>query len=202
MFWPGEAIHHRINAFEWTDGPAWLDCPARPMGSYNPLVEHMGHDHLDGKTVLFLADALYVPLHQRMSMAESPPWQSAPFNGDWTSSLLASQDGVAIDSVCVDFLRSEPTQIHLADDSDYSTVDDYLHEAALADSPPSGSFYDPEGDGSRLPSLGVHEHWNNASDKQYTRNLGTGDGIELFAAHIFADGFETGDTSAWSAAAP
>jgi hypothetical protein len=30
-----------------------------------------------------------------------------------------------------------------------------------------------------LASLGVHEHWNNATDKQYTRNLGMGDGIEL-----------------------
>jgi hypothetical protein len=27
--------------------------------------------------------------------------------------------------------------------------------------------------------LGVHEHWNNPQDKQYSRNLGTGDGIEL-----------------------
>ena len=31
----------------------------------------------------------------------------------------------------------------------------------------------------RWPSQGVHEHWNNATDKQYTRNLGTGNGIEL-----------------------
>ena len=30
-----------------------------------------------------------------------------------------------------------------------------------------------------MPSLGVHEHWNNPQDKQYSRNLGTGDGIEL-----------------------
>ena len=30
-----------------------------------------------------------------------------------------------------------------------------------------------------MASLGAHEHWNNATDKQYTRNLGTGDGIEL-----------------------
>ncbi|MBN2105488.1 hypothetical protein JW835_15725, partial [bacterium] len=36
-----------------------------------------------------------------------------------------------------------------------------------------------EGDGTRLSSLGVHEHWNNAADKQYSRNLGTGEGIEL-----------------------
>ena len=30
-----------------------------------------------------------------------------------------------------------------------------------------------------LASLGVHEHWNNPADRQYSRNLGTGDGIEL-----------------------
>jgi hypothetical protein len=30
-----------------------------------------------------------------------------------------------------------------------------------------------------LQSLGVHEHWNNSTDKQYSRNLGTGAGIEL-----------------------
>ena len=58
-------------------------------------------------------------------------------------------------------------------------TDNYLHEAALADNPPSGTVYDPENDGIRLESLGVHEHWNNSTDKQYTRNLGTGEGIEL-----------------------
>ena len=35
----------------------------------------------------------------------------------------------------------------------------------------------------RLESLGVHEHWNNAADKQYSRNLETGDGIELIFLH-------------------
>jgi len=30
-----------------------------------------------------------------------------------------------------------------------------------------------------LGSLGVHEHWNNAADKKYSRNLGKGAGIEL-----------------------
>ena len=30
-----------------------------------------------------------------------------------------------------------------------------------------------------MESLGVHEHWNNSTDKQYSRNLGTGEGIEL-----------------------
>jgi hypothetical protein len=32
-----------------------------------------------------------------------------------------------------------------------------------------------------LQSLGAHEHWNNATDKQYSRNLGTGNGIELIS---------------------
>ena len=39
--------------------------------------------------------------------------------------------------------------------------------------------YDPDNSGDYINSLGVHEHWNNATDKQYTRNLGTGNGIEL-----------------------
>jgi len=59
--------------------------------------------------------------------------------------------------------------------------DNFLHEAALADNPPSGTVYDPEQDGTRLASLGVHEHWNNPTDKKYSRNLGKSEGIELVA---------------------
>ena len=60
-------------------------------------------------------------------------------------------------------------------------VDNYLHEMALANQPPSKTVYDPEKDGKPLASLGVHEHWNNAADKKYSRNLGSGAGIELVA---------------------
>jgi hypothetical protein len=65
-------------------------------------------------------------------------------------------------------------------------VDDYLHEAALANNPPSGTFYDPDHatPTKRLPSLGVHEHWNNAQEKKYSRNLGKGQGIELLGVDI------------------
>jgi len=47
---------------------------------------------------------------------------------------------------------------------------DNLHEAALAESPPSGTFYDPNHPVATvgLASLGVHEHWNNAEHKQYS----------------------------------
>lgn len=54
-------------------------------------------------------------------------------------------------------------------------------EAALADNPPSGTFYDPDhrGNVARPASLGVYEHWNNPTDKQYSRNMGMSKGIEL-----------------------
>jgi hypothetical protein len=50
----------------------------------------------------------------------------------------------------------------------------------LANDPPSKTVYDPERDGIRCRSLGVHEHWNNGTDKKYSRNLGKAHGIELF----------------------
>jgi hypothetical protein len=36
----------------------------------------------------------------------------------------------------------------------------------------------------RLTSLGVHEHWNNAEERKYSRNLGTGEGIELVSVKL------------------
>jgi hypothetical protein len=42
----------------------------------------------------------------------------------------------------------------------------------LANHPPSTTDY-------KLPSLGVHDHWNNATEKKYGRNLGYNEGIEL-----------------------
>jgi len=151
---------------KWTPG----------YGHYRTLVDLMGHKDTGGKGLLYVIDGLWggddAGAWVRLR------WYSAPFNGDWPSSLFVSQDPVAIDSVAFDFLLAEwpndfPGTVYGADD--------YLHEAALADNPPSGTFYDPEGDGIRMQSLGVHEHWNNAIDKQYSRNLGTGDGIELIA---------------------
>ncbi len=143
---------------------------------YREQVDLMGHAHLGGKTVLYLLDGLVSGKHP----ADPAPrrWSSAPFNGGWTSSLLASQDPVAVDSVGLDFLWAE-----YPDYPRRKGVDDYLHEAALAANPPSGTFYDPNHATpvKRLASLGVHEHWNNAVEKKYSRNLGTGNGIELVA---------------------
>ena len=126
--------------------------------------------------MLYLVDGLYSGCHPE----DNAPmrWAAEPFGNDWTSSLFASQDPVALESVCFDLMQLE------GDPRLYPQrmgVDDYLHEAALADDPPSGSFYDPDhaGDVARLSSLGVHEHWNDPVNRQYSRNLGIGDGIEL-----------------------
>ena len=62
---------------------------------------------------------------------------------------------------------------------DVPCCDTYLVEAAQAGNPPSGTVYDPERDGTGVGSLGVFEHWNNPTDRQYSRNLGRADGIEL-----------------------
>ncbi|HUL52192.1 MAG TPA: DUF362 domain-containing protein [Opitutaceae bacterium] len=140
--------------------------------SYLTFVDFMGHKDMGAKTVLFVIDALYAD-----DLVNGPPrrrWHLPPFNDSWPASVLLSQDGVAIDSVGIDFLRSE-----WPDSADLTCCDGYLHEAARAEAPPSGCLYDPERDGTRLESLGVHEHWNDARRKQYSRNLGSGDGIEL-----------------------
>jgi len=146
-----------------------------PMGSYNCLVNLNGHEHLDGKTLLYMVDALYTARNQTGNVI-----RFASFNNDWFSSILVSQDMVAIDSVGLDFLRNEqvlnPKVVDVT-----GNPDNYLHEAALADKPPSGTTYDPEKDGTALKGLGVHEHWNNPKDRKYSRNLKTGNGIELLA---------------------
>ena len=154
------------------------DAFSKQVGIYRNLVDLIGHSHLGGKTVLYLVDGLYCGIHP-VDMDKGPRrWKSHPFNGDWTSSLLASQDPVAIDSVGFDFLHAE-----YENHPRKSGIDDFLHEAALADNPASGTFYDPDhaGNVKRLASLGVHEHWNNPQDKKYSRNLGAGKGIELVA---------------------
>ncbi len=143
-------------------------------GHYRPLVDLVGHSQLGGKTLLYLIDGLYAGKHAKERAPRK--WLSRPFNNDWTSSILASQDPVAIDSVGFDLLRTE------WDDAPHkSGTNDYLIEAALAEDPPSGTFYDPDhpGNTARLKSLGVYEHWNNPAEKLYSRNLKTGLGIEL-----------------------
>ncbi|MGC9450184.1 MAG: DUF362 domain-containing protein [Oceanipulchritudo sp.] len=150
-------------------------------GQYRSLVDIMGHPELGGKTILYLLDGLFSGHGWE---GDPEKWQMAPFNGDWPSSLFASMDPVAIDSVAYDFLATEWPDEVLKASLGENGAQDYLHEAAQAGDPPSGTFYDPADDGSGLASLGVHEHWNNAIDKQYSRNLGADFGIELVPLEI------------------
>jgi hypothetical protein len=119
--------------------------------SYAAFTDFLGHKDLGEKTVLFIIDGLY-----GNDNVDGPPhrkWKMAPFNDAWPNSIFMSLDGVAIDSVGFDFLTSEWPDL-----PDIGNTDNYLREAALAHDPPSKTFYDPERDGIRCRSLGVHEH--------------------------------------------
>ncbi|RME91044.1 MAG: DUF362 domain-containing protein [Verrucomicrobia bacterium] len=172
-------LHLSLPNKEWSPG----------MGHYRAIVDLMGHPDLGGKTLLCLVDGLYAGYY---SDAKPRPWKSPPFGdgetGDWPSSLFLSQDPVAIDSVAHDFLLAEWPEVVTGGVHEPGSLEggqeDYLHEAALADQPPSGTVYDPDGDGVGLSSLGVHEHWDSPETKRYSRNLGSDEGIELVAVRL------------------
>ncbi len=143
------------------------------MGHYRHLVDWLGHEHLGGKTILNIGDFLW---SGEKAWTSPVKFDVAPFNNDYPSSILVSQDPVAIESVGLDFIQSQSWDDNLAS---AQGVDDFLHQAADPDNWPENIDYDPENDGTVIQSLGVHEHWNNDNDKEYSRNLGSDEGIEL-----------------------
>jgi hypothetical protein len=118
--------------------------------AYSPIVDLAASPNLGAKTVLYVLDGLYCarryqsyPLH-----FPNPPFNNRvmPYeNSDWPSSLLASMDGVAIDSVGLNILYSQ-TKFNL-DENHHPRIMirenayDYLQEEAQADHPPSGTRY-------------------------------------------------------------
>ena len=192
----GTTAPYTNGAWQWHPS---LPCPEAngvavngDYGVYRCFVDIMGHKDLGGKTILYLVDGIWSSVNWG-----HPPikWRMPPFNNDWPSCLFFSQDPVAIESVGFDFLYYEFDEDHPTEggtpDGDkgpyprFAGVDDYLHQAADSTNWPSDIIYDPENDGTPLPhSMGVHEHWNNAVDKKYTKNLGTGDGIELVSVFV------------------
>ena len=166
---PHGGLHKNATVHDFQDGNVGY-YPMRDYGTHNYLVDIMGHPQIYDKTVLYIIDAMYAgDIQNSFTFFES-------FGNKYTASILMSQDPIALESVGLDILRNEPR----CDKYVHGNVDNWLHESAQAGNPPSGLSYDPEGGGAGLTSLGVHEHWNNADDKQYSRNLGTGDGIELY----------------------
>lgn len=147
-------------------------------GHYRVLVDMMGNKFTGDKNLFFILDALWTGANWNGLPVK---FLMPPFNNHWSSSLLLSFDPVAIESVAFDFLRTEFTNPeHTFDFISEPGVDDYLHQAADSGNWPEGIVYAPNGDGIPMrESLGVHEHWNNPVDKKYSKNLGTGEGIEL-----------------------
>ena len=156
------------------------------LGMYRVQVDLMGHKMIGRNTMLILVDGLYAGPEATWP---ADKWNMEPFAGDWTSSLFASLDQVALESVCFDFLRTEYLNKTVKDARGNNWkinfpnmaqgVDDYLEQAADPAKWPANITYDPENDGVPLTSLGAHEHWNGTQTKQYSRNLGLEQGIEL-----------------------
>lgn len=153
------------------------DASRKGYGHYRVLTDIMGNKYTGEKNLFYILDALWsgtnwngIPVKFLMQ----------PFNNHWSSSLMLSLDPVAIESVAVDFLRTEfSAPEHTVQYIIEPGVDDYLHQAADPKNWPAGIVYTPNGDNVPMKSLGVHEHWNNPVDKQYSRNMGKAEGIEL-----------------------
>jgi hypothetical protein len=145
----------------------------------------MASKYLGGNTLIYYMDALWSTSYEHQKPQK---FRTAPFNNDWSSSLFFSLDPVAIESVGLDILQKEFTVAEIDNKGNtpdryiyvqYDGVDDYLHQAASSEWWPEGIVYDPDSSGTPIGSLGVHEHWNNTTDMQYSRDLGIGEGIEL-----------------------
>ncbi len=154
-----------------------LDSLRNQYEMYRVQVDLLSHELLGQKNLIYLMDALFSSDYE---VDQPDKFMQVPWNNDWSSSILISQDPIAIESVGFDILYYEMDGSNgLEAYPHFGAVDDYLHQAADEANWPAGITYDPENDGSKIGSLGIHEHWNNPTDMQYSRNLGTGEGIEL-----------------------
>jgi len=141
----------------------WTQSGGHPNS--DTLKTFMTHRLLGGKVMLWCMDATY-PNPNLNGVPPAQGWAEAPFNGGHASSLFMSQDGCAEESVSLDFFYQ-----HYAWEVDGANNEGtpgiagsqkYINAAALA-------------------GAGVFEHWNNNTDRKYSRNLDPvgGKGIEL-----------------------
>ena len=177
-----ERLLHYSHLAKRKDGAAY-----EGYKKYRALVDIMGSRYLGQNTVLNIVDGLF---GGGSDETKGPvKYFMPPFNNDWCNSIFLSQDQVAIESVCYDFMRSEWNGVNKHGSvnnrweilPDRDGIDDYLHQAADSKNWPEGIFYDPDNSGKPLASLGVHEHWNDPLKKQYSRNFGKLSGIELIS---------------------
>ena len=157
----------------------FLPANSRGTRKYRHTVDYMGHEQTGGKGLIYIVDGLWGGESWEGWIKK---FKSDPFNDDYPNSIFVGQDPVALESVCYDVLFQE----YVEDSSKKpypitfkAEIADYLSQCASSDYWPANVSYDPEFDGTPIGSLGVFEHWNNATDRKYSRNLGSGDGIEL-----------------------
>jgi hypothetical protein len=157
---------------------------------YSPLVDLEASPNLGAKTILYLLDGLYCgrkwrsyPLH-----FPNPPFnnKTIPYeNTEWPACVLASFDGVAIQSVGLDIMyaqsknNNEPSYHNVPRILVRENADDFLHEMAIPEIAPSGTKYIQNG--KPIKSLGVFEHWDGDATMRYSRNIDpkNGKGIEF-----------------------
>jgi hypothetical protein len=73
-------------------------------GKYRVFVDLLGHEHLGGKTMLNIIDGLWGGNYNEGYKPRK--WDMAPFNGDYSSSIIASIDPIAASSVAHDFFEN------------------------------------------------------------------------------------------------
>jgi hypothetical protein len=175
-----ERLLHYSHLAKRKDGPAY-----EGYNKYRALVDIMGSRYLGQNTMLNIVDGLF---GGGSDETKGPvKYFMPPFNNDWCNSIFLSQDQVAIESVCYDFMRSEWNGVNKHGSvnnrwerlPDRDGIDDYLHQAADSKNWPEGIIYDPDNSGKPITSLGVHEHWNDPVNKQYSGNSKKVSGIEL-----------------------
>ncbi len=150
-------------------------------GKYRHTVDYMGHEQTGGKALIYIIDGIWGGESWEGWIMK---FKSAPFNNDYPNSIFVGQDPVALESVGFDILFNENVVDPLREQYPIlmkNEISDHISQCASSDYWPEGIQYDPEGDGTPIGSLGVYEHWNNATERQYSRNLDpvAGTGIEL-----------------------
>jgi hypothetical protein len=161
----GQAITFGSKNFYGINGikPVWTDNGGKHPG-WSALTNYMTNEHFGGKTILWLMDAMYPT--RDVGGVPATKWTEAPFNGRPASSYIMSLDGVAEESVSLDFFFQHYPEV-VNNNGGMNNAEGYMIAAAKA-------------------GAGVHEHWNNNIDRKYTKNLNpqAATGIELIQVTV------------------
>ncbi len=161
----GQAITFGSKNFYGINGikPLWTDNGGKHPG-WNALTNYMTNANFGGKTILWAMDAMYPT--RDVGGVPDKKWTEAPFNGRPASSFIMSLDGVAEESVSLDFFYQHYPDV-VNNNGGMNNAEGYMIAAANA-------------------GAGVHEHWNNNIDRKYAKNLNpqATTGIELIQVTV------------------